>query len=62
MNADGSGPTSYERSALVTTWRAILTQAGEIYTQSRHRPLIEHPDHIYAARITHVVAPSLDKR
>jgi len=62
MNADGTGATRYDRASLAATLRAILTPATEIYTLNPDTvPFIEHPDHIYAARITRVVAQSLGR-
>ena len=62
MNADGSGRVKYDRDALSATLKAILAQATEIYTLNPDTvPFIEHPDHIYAARITRHVAQTLSK-
>ncbi len=62
MNTDGTGATTYDRRALIATLRAILTPATEVYTLNPDTvPFIEHPDHIYAARITRVVAQGLNK-
>ncbi|HEY4295730.1 MAG TPA: RICIN domain-containing protein [Paraburkholderia sp.] len=62
MNADGSGRVQYDRDALSATLKAILMRASEIYTLNPDTvPFIEHPDHIYAARITRHVAQTLGK-
>jgi hypothetical protein len=62
MNPDGSGATRYDRASLSATLREILTPATEIYTLNPDTvAFIEHPDHIYAARITRVVAQSLQR-
>lgn len=63
MQRDGTGFTTYNRPALIATLRAILSQATEVYTLNPDTvPFIEHPDHIYAARITRTVAQSLGKK
>ena len=60
MNADGSVRVKYDRDSLSATLKAILAQASEIYTLNPDTvPFIEHPDHIYAARITRHVAQTL---
>lgn len=57
MNADGSGATRYDRASLIATLGAILKPATEIFTLNPDTvPFLEHPDHIYAARITRHVA------
>ncbi|WP_454824671.1 PIG-L family deacetylase [Paraburkholderia xenovorans] len=62
MNADGSVRVKYDRDALSATLKAILAQATLIYTLNPDTvPFIEHPDHIYAARITRHVAQTLGK-
>lgn len=62
MNADGTGATSYDRASLSATLREILTPATEIYTLNPDTvAFMEHSDHIYAARITRVVAQSLKR-
>ncbi|CAB3780969.1 hypothetical protein LMG28614_01128 [Paraburkholderia ultramafica] len=62
MNEDGTGRVKYDRDALSATLKAILAQASEIYTLNPDTvPFIEHPDHIYAARITRHVAQTLGK-
>ena len=62
MHADGTGPAIYDRASLSATLRAILSQATELYTLNPDTvAFMEHPDHIYAARITRVVAQSLKR-
>jgi hypothetical protein len=62
MNADGSVRVKYDRDALSATLKAILAQATTIYTLNPDTvPFIEHPDHIYSARITRHVAQTLGK-
>lgn len=62
MNVDGTGATTYDRAALIATMRAILSPATELYTLNPDTvPFIEHPDHIYAARIARVVAQGLNR-
>jgi LmbE family N-acetylglucosaminyl deacetylase len=62
LNADGTNTTHYDRPSLIATVRAILTTATEIYTLNPDTvPFIEHPDHIYAARITRVAAQQLGR-
>ncbi|WP_207004548.1 PIG-L family deacetylase [Trinickia mobilis] len=60
MNADGSGGTRYDRAELIATLGEMLKPATEIYTLNPDTvPFIEHPDHIYSARITRHVAQTL---
>jgi LmbE family N-acetylglucosaminyl deacetylase len=62
LNADGSMRMQYDRDALSATLKAILAEASEIYTLNPDTvPFLEHPDHIYAARITRHVAQTLSK-
>jgi hypothetical protein len=62
LNADGSNTIKYDRAALVATVRAMLAPATEIYTLNPDTvPFIEHPDHIYAARITRIAAQGLGR-
>ncbi|MDR5780066.1 FG-GAP-like repeat-containing protein [Caballeronia sp. LZ065] len=62
MNADGSGATRYDRASLSATLREILSPATDIYTLNPDTvAFMEHPDHIYAARITRAVAQSLKR-
>ncbi|MFM0629099.1 PIG-L family deacetylase [Paraburkholderia xenovorans] len=62
MNADGSVRVKYDRDALSATLKVILAQATLIYTLNPDTvPFIEHPDHIYSARITRHVAQALGK-
>ncbi|WP_323047615.1 PIG-L family deacetylase [Paraburkholderia sp.] len=62
MNADGSVRVQYDRDSLSATLKAILAEASEIYTLNPDTvPFLEHPDHIYAARITRHVAQTLRK-
>jgi LmbE family N-acetylglucosaminyl deacetylase len=60
IDNNGAGATRYDRAALVATLRQILAPATAIYTLNPDTvPFLEHPDHIYAARITRVVAQGL---
>ena len=60
MNADGSVRMKYDRDSLAATLKVILAPATQIYTLNPDTvPFIEHPDHIYAARITRHVAQTL---
>ncbi|RKF43671.1 PIG-L family deacetylase [Paraburkholderia fungorum] len=62
MNADGSVRVQYDRASLSATLKAILAGATQIYTLNPDTvPFLEHPDHIYAARITRHVAQTLGK-
>ena len=62
LNADGSNTIKYDRAALIATVRAMLAPATEIYTLNPDTvPFIEHPDHIYAARITRIAAQGLGR-
>jgi len=62
MNTDGSGRMKYDRDALLATLKSILSQASQIYTLNPDTvPFVEHPDHIFAARITRHVAQTLGK-
>jgi hypothetical protein len=62
MNADGSVRTQYDRASLSATLKVILAEASQIYTLNPDTvPFLEHPDHIYAARITRHVAQTLNK-
>ncbi|WP_250452025.1 FG-GAP-like repeat-containing protein [Caballeronia sp. ATUFL_M2_KS44] len=62
MNADGTAPTTYDRASLIATVRAILADATDIYTLNPDTvAFMEHPDHIYAARITRVAAQGLPR-
>lgn len=62
MNADGSVRVKYDRDGLSATLKAILAPATLIYTLNPDTvPFIEHPDHIYSARITRHVAQTLGK-
>jgi LmbE family N-acetylglucosaminyl deacetylase len=62
MNADGTVRMKYDRDSLSATLKVILAQASEIYTLNPDTvPFIEHPDHIYSARITRHVAQTLGK-
>ncbi|CAN7240127.1 PIG-L family deacetylase [Trinickia sp. LjRoot230] len=57
MHADGSGATHYDRTTLTATLEAILARATHIYTLNPDTvAFLEHPDHIYAARITRAAA------
>ena len=56
INNDGSNATHYDRAETVATLKQILAPATEIYALNPDTvPFIEHPDHIYSARITRVV-------
>ncbi|MFL9897510.1 PIG-L family deacetylase [Paraburkholderia fungorum] len=62
MNADGSVRVQYDRDSLSATLKVILAEASQIYTLNPDTvPFLEHPDHIYAARITRHVAQTLSK-
>jgi len=62
MNTDGSARMKYDRGALSATLKSILSEASQIYTLNPDTvPFIEHPDHIFAARITRHVAQTLHK-
>jgi LmbE family N-acetylglucosaminyl deacetylase len=62
INNDGSDTTQYDRAALVATLKQILAPATAIYTLNPDTvPFLEHPDHIYAARITRVTAQGLNR-
>ncbi|REE20206.1 GlcNAc-PI de-N-acetylase [Paraburkholderia sp. BL27I4N3] len=62
MNADGSVRVKYDRDSLSATLKAMLAPATLIYTLNPDTvPFIEHPDHIYSARITRHVAQTLGK-
>ncbi|MFM0733336.1 PIG-L family deacetylase [Paraburkholderia sediminicola] len=62
MNADGSVRVQYDRAALSATLKAILAEASQIYTLNPDTvPFLEHPDHIYAARIARHVAQTLNR-
>ncbi|WP_025601088.1 RICIN domain-containing protein [Burkholderia sp. WSM2230] len=62
MNTDGSGRMKYDRESLSATLKVILLQASQIYTLNPDTvPFVEHPDHIFAARITRHVAQTLGK-
>ncbi|MFM0598062.1 PIG-L family deacetylase [Paraburkholderia dilworthii] len=62
MNDNGTVRVQYDRDGLSATLQAILAQATLIYTLNPDTvPFIEHPDHIYAARITRHVAQTLGK-
>ncbi|WP_144110190.1 PIG-L family deacetylase [Paraburkholderia sp. BCC1886] len=62
MNVDGSSRMRYDRDTLSATLKAILAEATEIYTLNPDTvPFLEHPDHIYAARITRHVAQTLGR-
>ncbi|MEM5387920.1 RICIN domain-containing protein [Paraburkholderia phymatum] len=55
-------PGRYTRDSLSATLGAILEGATRIYTLNPDTvPFIEHPDHIYSARITRRVAQSLGR-
>jgi LmbE family N-acetylglucosaminyl deacetylase len=58
MNADGSGGVArYDRAHIIATLGALLSQATLIYTLNPDTvPFLEHPDHIYCARITREAA------
>ncbi|WGS50561.1 PIG-L family deacetylase [Paraburkholderia sp. D15] len=60
MNANGSERVQYDREGLSAALRVILEPATLIYTLNPDTvPFIEHPDHIYSARITRHVAQTL---
>ncbi|SMG44234.1 RICIN domain-containing protein [Paraburkholderia susongensis] len=60
MNADGTGRVKYDRDSLSAALKPILAQASLIYTLNPDTvPFIEHPDHIFSARITRHVAQTL---
>ncbi|WP_144144738.1 PIG-L family deacetylase [Paraburkholderia sp. BCC1884] len=62
MNADGSVRVKYDRDSLSATLKAILAPATQIYTLNPDTvPFLEHPDHIFSARITRHVAQTLGK-
>ncbi|WP_168792694.1 PIG-L family deacetylase [Paraburkholderia aromaticivorans] len=62
MNADGSVRVKYDRDSLSATLKVMLAPATLIYTLNPDTvPFIEHPDHIYSARITRHVAQTLGK-
>ncbi|MGF6769088.1 LmbE family N-acetylglucosaminyl deacetylase [Paraburkholderia sp. GAS199] len=62
MNADGSVRVQYDRASLSATLKSILSSATQIYTLNPDTvPFIEHPDHIFAARITRHVAQTLSR-
>ncbi|PQV52435.1 GlcNAc-PI de-N-acetylase [Paraburkholderia sp. BL21I4N1] len=62
LNDNGTVRVQYDRDGLSATLQAILAQATLIYTLNPDTvPFIEHPDHIYAARITRHVAQTLGK-
>jgi hypothetical protein len=62
MNADGSVRVQYDRASLSATLKVILAEASQIYTLNPDTvPFLEHPDHIYSARITRHVAQTLNK-
>ncbi|MDR5732563.1 FG-GAP-like repeat-containing protein [Caballeronia sp. LZ025] len=62
LNADGTAPTTYDRASLTATLRAILADATEIYTLNPDTvAFMEHPDHIYAARMTRTAAQGLKR-
>lgn len=62
MNADGSVRVRYDRTSLSATLKVILAEATQIFTLNPDTvPFLEHPDHIYAARITRHVAQTLNK-
>ncbi|MEZ0602689.1 hypothetical protein ACAX43_11150 [Paraburkholderia sp. IW21] len=62
MNADGSVRVQYDRASLSATLKVILAEATQIFTLNPDTvPFLEHPDHIYAARITRHVAQTLNK-
>ncbi|MEJ8794872.1 FG-GAP-like repeat-containing protein [Trinickia caryophylli] len=65
MAGDGSGATRYDRAALKATVGALLAPATLIYTLNPDTvAFLEHPDHIYAARVAREAASAagLDKR
>jgi LmbE family N-acetylglucosaminyl deacetylase len=62
MNADGTVRIKYDRDSLSAALKVVLAQATQIYTLNPDTvPFIEHPDHIFAARITRHVAETLGK-
>jgi hypothetical protein len=62
LHSDGTGATTYNRAQLIATLRAILTPSTEIYTLNPDTvAFMEHPDHIFAARITRMVAQSMNR-
>ncbi len=62
MNADGTVRAKYDRDSLSAALKVVLAQATRIYTLNPDTvPFIEHPDHIFAARITRHVAQTLGK-
>ncbi|MFM0363240.1 hypothetical protein [Paraburkholderia sediminicola] len=62
INADGSVRVQYDRASLSATLKVILAGASQIYTLNPDTvPFLEHPDHIYTARITRHVAQTLNK-
>lgn len=55
-------PARYTRDSLSAVLKSILQNATRIYTLNPDTvPFIEHPDHIYSARITRHVAQTLGK-
>ncbi len=53
----------YDRARLVATLGEILSNATEIYTLNPDTlPFLEHPDHIYSARITREVARDISSK
>ncbi|MEX3933724.1 hypothetical protein AB4Y32_18275 [Paraburkholderia phymatum] len=53
-------PARYARDSLSAVLKAILQDATRIYTLNPDTvPFIEHPDHIYSARVTRHVAQTL---
>ncbi len=62
LNADGTNKVTYDRRSLLASVREILSTATEIYTLNPDTvPFIEHPDHIYAARITRIAAQQVGR-
>lgn len=62
MNADGSVRVKYDRDSLSATLKVMLAPATQIYTLNPDTvPFLEHPDHIFSARITRHVAQTLGK-
>ncbi len=60
LNDDGSGRVSYDRAALIATLKPILAGAQLVYTLNPDTvAFLEHPDHIYSARITRFVVQAL---
>nr|WP_321574902.1 PIG-L family deacetylase [Paraburkholderia franconis] len=60
MGHGEGAPGHYARDSLSATLRSILEGATRIFTLNPDTvPFIEHPDHIYAARLTRHVAQSL---